>query len=148
LVFRRPRLPQVNYRVLEGCRYLPIVYNTGGYDSPETLDLLDGVVDIYMPDIKFGDDKTGRKYAGAAGYFPVSKQAVKKMHGQVGDLVLPWNLARTERVAEFLAKEIPVNTFVNIMDQYYPAYKAFDHPELSRRITRYGSVTQFYGCIL
>lgn len=132
---------------------VPIVYNTGGYDSPETLDLLDGVVDIYMPDIKFGDDEAGRKYAGAAGYFSVAKQAVKKMHGQVGDLVLdergiavrgllvrhlvlPGNLARTEKVAEFLAKEISVDTFVNIMDQYYPAYKAFDHPELSRRITR------------
>jgi putative pyruvate formate lyase activating enzyme len=60
---------------------VPIVYNTGGYDSPETLDLLDGVVDIYMPDIKFGDDEAGRKYAGATGYFSVAKQAVKKMHG-------------------------------------------------------------------
>jgi len=132
---------------------VPIVYNTGGYDSPATLDLLDGVVDIYMPDIKFGEDGAGRKYAGAAGYFSVLKEAVKKMHGQVGDLVLdergiavrgllvrhlvlPGNLARTEKVAEFLAEEISANTFVNIMDQYYPAYKAFDHPELNRRITR------------
>lgn len=132
---------------------VPIVYNTGGYDSLETLDLLDGVVDIYMPDIKFGDDEAGRKYAGAAGYFSAAKQAVKKMHGQVGDLVLddrgiavrgllvrhlvlPGGLARTEKVVEFLAKEVSVNTFVNIMAQYYPAYRAFDHPVLSRRITR------------
>lgn len=131
---------------------IPLVYNTGGYDSLETLDLLDSVVDIYMPDIKFADDDAGRKYAGAAGYFSVAKQAVKKMHGQVGDLVLdergiatrgllirhlvlPDNLARTEKVMEFLAEEISKNTFVNVMDQYYPAFKAFNYPELSRRIT-------------
>jgi len=131
---------------------IPIVYNTGGYDSPETLDILDGVVDIYMPDIKFGDDETGRKYAGAAGYYTVAKKAVKKMHGQVGDLVvdgkgiavrgllvrhlvLPGNLARTEKVMKFLAGEISANTFVNIMAQYYPAHEAFEYLELNRRIT-------------
>lgn len=131
---------------------IPIVYNTGGYDSLETLDILDGVVDIYMPDIKFGDDETGRKYSNAPGYFTVAKQAVKKMHGQVGDLVidqrgiavrgllvrhlvLPENLAHTEKVMEFLAGEISVNTYVNVMAQYYPVHKAFDYPELNRRIT-------------
>ncbi len=132
---------------------LPLVYNTGGYDSPETLDLLDGIVDIYMPDIKFADDDAGRKYSGAARYFSVVKKAVKKMHGQVGDLVLdgrglacrgllvrhlvlPENLARSEKVFEFLAGEVSKETFINIMDQYYPAFKAFNYPELSRRITR------------
>lgn len=131
---------------------IPIVYNTGGYDALETLDLLDGVVDIYMPDIKFADDDAGMKYSGAVGYFSVAKQAVKKMHGQVGDLVLdergiatrgllvrhlvmPGNLARSEKVMGFLAGEISKNTFVNVMEQYYPAYKAFDYPELNRRIT-------------
>ncbi|HOV80053.1 MAG TPA: radical SAM protein [Bacillota bacterium] len=131
---------------------IPVVYNTGGYDSLETLDLLDGIVDIYMPDIKFGDDETGKKYTGADRYFTVARQAVKKMHEQVGDLVLdergvavrgllvrhlvlPENLARTGQVMEFLAEDISVNTFVNIMDQYYPAFKAFRHPELNRRIT-------------
>jgi len=132
---------------------IPVVYNTGGYDSLDTLDLLDGVIDIYMPDIKFGDDEAGRKYAGAAGYFTVAKQAVKKMHGQVGDLVLdergiaargllvrhlvlPGDLARTGKVMEFLAEEISRNAFVNVMDQYHPAYRALSYPELSRRITR------------
>lgn len=131
---------------------IPIVYNTGGYDSLEMLDILDGVVDIYMPDIKFGDDETGRKYANAPGYFTVAKQAVKKMYGQVGDLVidqrgiavrgllvrhlvLPGNLAHTEKVMEFLAGELSVNTYLNVMAQYYPAHKAFDYPELNRRIT-------------
>lgn len=132
---------------------IPIVYNTGGYDAIKTLEVLDGVVDIYMPDIKFGDDDAGRKYAGAAGYFSVARQAVKEMHRQVGDLVinekgiaergllvrhlvLPGNLARTEKIMKFLAEEISPNTFVNMMDQYYPAFRAFGHPELSRRITR------------
>jgi putative pyruvate formate lyase activating enzyme len=133
--------------------YIPLVYNTGGYDSLETLEILDGVVDIYMPDIKFGDDDTGRKYAGADRYFTVAKEAVKKMHTQVGDLVLnekgiavrglmvrhlvlPGNLAHTEKVMDFLAKEISVNTFVNVMGQYFPAHKALSIPELSRRITK------------
>jgi putative pyruvate formate lyase activating enzyme len=132
---------------------IPVVYNTGGYDSLDTLDLLDGVIDVYMPDIKFGDDEAGRKYAGAAGYFTVAKQAVKKMYGQVGDLVLdergiaargllvrhlllPGDLARTGKVMEFLAEEISRNAFVNVMDQYHPAYRALSYPELSRRITR------------
>lgn len=132
---------------------IPLVYNTGGYDSLDTLDLLDGVIDIYMPDMKFGDDDNGRKYSGAAGYFTVARQALKKMHQQVGDLelddrgvatrgllvrhlVLPGELAGTTEVMEFLASEISENTFVNIMDQYYPAFKAFEYPELSRRISR------------
>ncbi len=131
---------------------IPLVYNTGGYDSPETLEILDGVVEIYMPDIKFGDDEAGRKYAGAAGYFTVAKRAVKVMHGQVGDLVvdgkgiavngllvrhlvLPGNLADTEKVVEFLAGDISKGTFLNIMAQYYPAHEAFEYPELNRRIT-------------
>lgn len=131
---------------------IPIVYNTGGYDSTNTIDLLDGVIDIYMPDIKYGDDGLGKKYSGADRYFSVAKEAVKKMHQQVGDLVvnelgiairgllvrhlvLPENLACTERVVKFLAEEISANTFVNIMDQYYPTFKARSCPELNRRIT-------------
>jgi uncharacterized Fe-S radical SAM superfamily protein PflX len=95
----------------------------------------------------------GVEVSAAAGYFSVAKKAVKKMHGQVGDLildgrglacrgllvrhlVLPGNLARSEKVFEFLADEISQETYINIMDQYYPAFKAFNYPELSRRITR------------
>lgn len=132
--------------------HIPIVYNTGGYDSLEALEILDGVVDIYMPDIKFGDDDAGRKYSGAAGYFTVAKRAVKKMHEQVGDLViderglavrgllvrhlvLPEDMSGTAAVMEFLAREVSPNTFVNIMSQYYPAYRSADCPELGRRIT-------------
>ncbi|MCL6638734.1 MAG: radical SAM protein [Firmicutes bacterium] len=131
---------------------LPLVYNSGGYDSLAALKLLEGVVDIYMPDIKFADDEAGLKYCGVNGYFTVVRQAVKEMHRQVGDLqldergvavrgllvrhlVLPGNLARTEKVMEFLAGEISKDTFVNLMDQYYPAYRAREIPQLSRRVT-------------
>lgn len=131
---------------------LPLVYNTGGYDDVETLALLDGVVDIYMPDIKFGSDEAGKKYTGVPDYFSVAKQAVKEMHRQVGDLqvdkngvatrgllvrhlVMPNNLAETGEVMDFLAKEISKDTYVNIMDQYYPAYEAWHYPEIARRVT-------------
>jgi len=132
---------------------IPIVYNTGGYDSVDTLKLLDGIVDIYMPDIKYGDDEAGMRYSIAPNYFSVAKKAVKEMHRQVGDLktddsgiavkgllarhlVLPGDLAGTEKVMEFLATEISTETFVNIMDQYRPLYMARQYPELSRSINR------------
>ncbi len=132
---------------------IPIVYNTGGYDSVDTLKLLDGIVDIYMPDIKYGDDKRGMRYSSAPNYFFVANSAVKEMYRQVGDLktddrgiavkgllvrhlVLPNDLAGTEKVMEFLATEISTETFVNIMDQYRPLHKAKQYPELSRSVNR------------
>lgn len=149
-------VPQILEALVMACDLgltLPLVYNTGGYDAPAVLDLLDGIIDIYMPDIKFADDDTGRKYTGAAAYYTIARQNVKKMHGQVGDLVMdergiavrgllvrhlvmPGDLARTEEIMEFLAEEISRDTYVNIMEQYYPAYKAFQYPEMNRRISR------------
>ena len=131
---------------------LPIVYNTSGYDSVATLRLLEGVVDIYMPDLKYGDSKTAEKYSGVKNYWEVATRAIKEMHRQVGDLIigsdglakrgllirhliLPNGIANSKRVLEFIAREISVHSWVNIMDQYYPAYKALQYPELSRRIT-------------
>ncbi|MGQ9558468.1 MAG: hypothetical protein ACUVTU_11005 [Desulfurispora sp.] len=133
--------------------HIPLVYNTGGYDALPTLQLLDGIIDIYMPDIKFGDDELGRRYTGAPRYFTVVRQAVREMHRQVGDLVvneqglavrgllvrhlvLPQDQARTSAVLEFIAREISPHTLVNIMDQYYPAHRAHHYSELSRRVTR------------
>ncbi len=128
---------------------LPLVYNSGGYDAIETLKLLDGVVDIYMPDMKYSDTKTAEELSGIKGYPKVNKAAVKEMHRQVGDLrldedgiaqrgllvrhlVLPNKLAGTEEVVRFLAREVSTNTYLNIMAQYHPCHQAFDMPQLAR----------------
>lgn len=131
---------------------LPLVYNTGGYDSPEALALLDGVIDIYMPDIKYGDSEAARKYSKVRDYVEANEAAVKEMHRQVGDLllddnglavrgllvrhlVLPSDIAGSDRVLRFLADEISAHTYLNIMAQYRPQYRAGDKPELDRRPT-------------
>jgi putative pyruvate formate lyase activating enzyme len=131
---------------------LPLVWNTGGYDSLAALKLLDGVVDIYMPDMKYADAAVGLKYSKVPNYPEVNQAAVKEMHRQVGDLVtderniaqrgllvrhlvLPEGLAGTAEIASFLATEISTDTYINIMDQYRPCYRARDLPPLNRRIT-------------
>jgi putative pyruvate formate lyase activating enzyme len=130
---------------------LPLVWNSGGYDSLEALALLDGVIDIYLPDMKFADSEVARKYLGVRDYAEVNRQVVKEMHRQVGDLVLdagiarcgllvrhlvlPENLAGTDRILTFLASEISPDTYVNLMDQYRPCYRADEFPPLDRRPT-------------
>lgn len=131
---------------------LPLVYNTGGYDSPEALALLDGVVDIYMPDLKYADDEPGHRYSHVRDYATVNRAAIKAMHRQVGDLVtddaglavrgllvrhlvLPNDVAGSDAAFAFLAREVSPHTHVNIMDQYRPCYRAHDLPALARRIT-------------
>jgi len=131
---------------------VPLVYNTGGYDSLETLRLLDGIVDIYMPDMKYSDARIAEQLSGIKDYPGANQAAVKEMHRQVGDLqmdergvaqrgllvrhlVLPNRLAGTEEVVRFLAQEVSRDTYLNIMAQYHPCHKAFDLPRLSRRIT-------------
>ncbi len=128
-------------------------YNTNAYDSVKILKLLDGVIDIYMPDAKYSNDKIAVKYSAAPNYFEIMKSAIKEMHRQVGDLkidkervtarcllvrhlVLPENLADTKEIVEFLAKEISQNTFINIMDQYRPCYGVYQEQSLSRPITQ------------
>jgi putative pyruvate formate lyase activating enzyme len=132
---------------------LPLVYNTGGYDSPEALELLDGVVDVYMPDMKYADPEIARRYSSVRDYWDVNRAAVREMHRQVGDLVLdehgiarrgllvrhlvlPAGLAGTGTVLGFLAREISPRTYVNLMDQYRPCYRSNEYPPLDRRITR------------
>ncbi len=130
---------------------LPIVYNTGGYDSLLILKLLDGIVDIYMPDAKYSDSDKGKKYSDIEAYFENSKKILKEMHNQLGDLVinngfaikgllirhlvLPWGISGSFKILDFIAEEISLNSYINIMDQYRPCYKAYSFPELSRRIT-------------
>ncbi len=148
-------VPQIMAAVLIAARAglkLPLVYNTGGYDSLAMLKLLDGVIDIYMPDMKYGDPQIARRYSKVRNYPQVNRQAVKEMHRQVGDLqidpsglarrgllvrhlVLPEGLAGTQEIVRFLATEISQDTYLNIMDQYRPTYKAHLYPEINRRIT-------------
>lgn len=131
---------------------VPTVYNTGGYDSVETLRLLEGLIDIYMPDMKYSDSAAARELSAAADYPQINREAVKEMHRQVGDLavekglatrgllvrhlVLPNNLAGSFAVMDFLADEISVNTMINVMDQYRPCYKASGHSRINRRPTQ------------
>lgn len=131
---------------------LPLVYNTSGCDSPEALALLDGIVDIYMPDMRYADSAIARTYSKVRDYVEVNRAAVKETHRQVGDLVLddnglarrgllvrhlvlPGHLSGTDQVLGFIAREISPNTYVNIMGQYYPAYRADENPPLDRPLT-------------
>jgi putative pyruvate formate lyase activating enzyme len=130
---------------------IPLVYNTGGYDKPETLKLLDGIFDIYMPDFKFWEAKWADRYCGAPDYRKVVITAVKEMHRQVGDLVMdeqgvavrgllvrhlvmPNDVSGTGRVMDFLAREISANTYVNVMDQYRPCGQAHRDAFVNRRL--------------
>jgi putative pyruvate formate lyase activating enzyme len=139
--------------VARGLR-LPLVYNTGGYDKLETIKKLDGIVDIYMPDFKFQDGKLTHKYCTEASDYPeVAAAAIKEMHRQVGvlrndergiamrgvilrHLVMPHNLAGTDRFLRWVAEELSPDTYVNVMDQYRPCHKASDYPEIDRPLTR------------
>ena len=131
---------------------LPLVYNTGGYDSLKTLALLDGVVDIYMPDMKYADSDVARRLSKVTDYPAANQAAVKEMHRQVGmlnvdaqgvarrgllvrHLVLPEGLAGTDQIVRFLCDEISPNTYINVMAQYHPCYRAYDLPPLDRRPT-------------
>jgi putative pyruvate formate lyase activating enzyme len=128
---------------------LPIVYNTGGYDSIEMIRMLDSVIDIYMPDIKFLSHDAAGEYSDARDYPDVIQEVIREMHRQVGDLqlsaggiaargllvrhlVMPGHLDDTARIMRFLAEEISKDTYVNVMRQYRPQYKAFEHPPIDR----------------
>lgn len=133
---------------------IPIVYNTSGYESVGALKLLDGIVDIYLPDARYADNEVARKYSSAPpNYFETVKEALKEMHRQVGDLavskngiarsglivrhlVLPEGLSSTKKIMHFIAREISPYTYISLMAQYFPAYQAEQFPHLSRRINR------------
>jgi putative pyruvate formate lyase activating enzyme len=131
---------------------LPIVYNCSGYESIEVIRLLEGIVDIYMPDAKYLDEKYSKRFSNAPDYPEVIKKVLKEMHRQVGDLtinskgiaergllirhlVMPGGIASSEAVLKFIAEEISVRSYVNIMEQYRPEYRAHEYPEINRRIT-------------
>jgi putative pyruvate formate lyase activating enzyme len=147
-----PQILRALPSAVEGGLQVPLVYNCGGYESLETLRLLDGVFDIYMPDFKFSDAETAKRYSKVENYPEVAKAAVREMQRQVGDLeldhrgiarrgllvrhlVLPNTLAGTAEVVGILA-ELSKDTYVNIMAQYRPCYRAHEYPPLARRTTR------------
>jgi putative pyruvate formate lyase activating enzyme len=137
---------------IKGLR-IPLFYNTSGYERIEILKILDGIVDIYKPDVKYMDsDKAGKYSAGASDYPEVVKKAVFEMNRQVGvhqmdqqgialrgvmirHLVMPNRVAGTEKFVRWVAEALPKNTYVNIMAQYRVEYKAYEHPEIARGIT-------------
>jgi putative pyruvate formate lyase activating enzyme len=140
-------------RAVETGLRLPIVYNTSGWERLEILKLLDGIVDIYLPDFKYWDSDMSAKYSsGAESYPEITREAILEMHRQVGvakpakdgimqrglmirHLVMPNNTSGSEKIMEWIAENLSKDTYVNIMVQYSPVYKAYDYPEISRRIT-------------
>jgi len=131
---------------------VPLVYNSSGYDSLETLKLLEGIVDIYMPDFKFWDKDLAKRYAKAPDYPEVAQKAILEMYRQVGDLVMddegvavkgllvrhlvmPGSLEETREILRFLAREVSVDTYVNVMDQYRPCGEACHCPPIDRTLT-------------
>ncbi|OGL45361.1 MAG: radical SAM protein, partial [Candidatus Schekmanbacteria bacterium RBG_16_38_11] len=147
-----PQISEAIMLAIKGGLKVPIVFNCGGYESVEVLKLLEGIIDIYMPDAKFSDPKVSEKLCHARDYYKVLKEALKEMHRQVGvlktdetgiasrgvlirHLVMPNETAGSEEVLRFIAEELSKDSYVNIMRQYYPCYKAGDYPEISRSIT-------------
>jgi putative pyruvate formate lyase activating enzyme len=140
---------------IKGGLKLPLVYNTGGFDNIEVIRQLEGIVDIYLPDFKYQDSELAAKYSYEAGAYPqVAAQVIKEMYRQVGNLktsgllgiakrglmlrhlVMPHNIAGTDRFVKWVAKELSVETYTNLMDQYHPAHRAHQFPKIARRLTK------------
>ena len=130
---------------------IPLVYNTSGYELPEMIKLLEGIVDIYLPDMRYSDNDMAAKYSSAPNYPEYNQKALKEMQRQVGvarinksgiiekgviirHLVLPENISGTERTMKFIAQELSPETYISLMSQYMPCYKSKEFPELTRRI--------------
>lgn len=150
-------VPNIVKAVQLACRKgltIPLTYNTSSYDHPRTLELLKGIVDIYLPDLKYMESKHSKRYsAGAADYPKIATANILEMHNQVGvlkkdsqgnaqrgvilrHLVMPNNVSDTDQVVQWIAQNLPKNTYVNIMGQYRPEYKAKQYPKISRPITK------------
>lgn len=146
-----PQILSALIPAIEGGLYLPLVYNSGGYDRVETLNLLDGVIDIYMPDFKFWDPCAAKQTCNASDYPQVAQKALLEMHRQVGELcidadglarrgllvrhlVMPHDMAGTRDVLTFIAHNISTDTYINLMSQYRPCGKAFEMEALNSTV--------------
>jgi putative pyruvate formate lyase activating enzyme len=146
-----PQILEALKIAIEGGLHVPLVFNCGGYESEEVIQILDGIVDIYMPDVKFSSPEVAGDLCQASDYFANLEKVLKQMHNQVGDLeivegiaqrgllirhlVMPDGLAGTGEIMEFIAREISPHTFINIMDQYRPCAEAHRFPRINRAIT-------------
>ncbi|MFA5256006.1 MAG: radical SAM protein [Candidatus Omnitrophota bacterium] len=132
---------------------IPIVYNTSGYDSPDTIKMLDGIIDIYLPDMRYSDNDMAVKYSDAPGYVEYDRSSIEEMYRQVGDLamdkngiavkglivrllVLPNEVSGTKQSLKFIRERISKNTCLSIMSQYYPTFRTHNFKEISRRIKK------------
>jgi putative pyruvate formate lyase activating enzyme len=132
---------------------IPIIYNSSGYDSVETIRILDGIIDIYMPDMRYADDDMAKRYSDAVNYVRHNRESIKEMHRQVGDLeldaegialkglivrllVLPEDISGISQSLKFIKEDISLGTYLSIMSQYYPTFKAYNYTKLSRGITK------------
>lgn len=148
-------LPQIlkalNIAIRQGLK-LPLVYNTGGYELPEVIQLLDAIVDIYLPDMRYAQEEMAVKYSNAPDYPKYNQAAIKEMHRQVGTaqidekgiikrgliirhLVLPLDICGTDKIMRFISENLSKDTYISLMSQYYPCFKAGEFLEISRRIT-------------
>ncbi len=137
-----PQILEALILAAEGGLNIPLVYNTSGYELPEVIGLLEGIIDIYLPDMRYADNGLAVKYSSAPGYTELNKKAVKEMFRQVGikgliirHLVLPKNIAGTEKIFSFISRELSPKACISLMSQYFPAFEAKSHPPLDRRVT-------------
>jgi putative pyruvate formate lyase activating enzyme len=147
-----PRIIKALYHARLKGLSIPMVFNTGGYDNPEIIKMLDGAIDIYMPDMRYSDDEKARKYSHVREYTHYNQQSVKEMYRQVGNLkldkdgiarkgllirllVMPENIGGVKKTLDFIKHELSTNVYLSIMAQYQPTYRAAGYPELNRTIT-------------
>ncbi|MFH1640640.1 MAG: radical SAM protein [Candidatus Omnitrophota bacterium] len=144
-------LKALNSAIFKGLK-IPLVYNTGGYELPEMIKLLDGIVDIYLPDMRYADNEMAIKYSDAKDYPKYNQEALKEMYRQVGNaemdnrgiiskgliirhLVLPNNISGTQKIMEFISKDLSKDAYISLMSQYFPCNNAEQFKEISRRLT-------------
>jgi putative pyruvate formate lyase activating enzyme len=147
-----PQILSAMEKAFEEGLSIPIVYNTSGYELPDTVRLLDGIIDIYLPDMRYADNEMAKKYSDAPDYVEYNRGSVKEMQAQVGDLILdeagiaragliirllalPDDISGTNATLKFIKADISQNAYLSIMSQYYPTYKAYNYKELSRGVT-------------
>lgn len=147
-----PQILKALYIAIPKGLKIPLCYNTGGYELPEIITLLDGIIDIYLPDMRYSDNESAIKYSSAPDYPLYNQKSLKEMHRQVGiaqidengiikrgmiirHLVLPNRISGTEKIMEFIAEEISKETYISLMSQYFPCHKVKKTDLISRRIT-------------